>query len=249
MTTYCPACGISVRTNERNEAGKRLWCCESCGLALKEEDAPQNVPAVKPERVLGRMPLARMTAAEALAAKQELERRTAESAERLPWEDSSPQVRPRSAAPPPAEPEPLVLAALFERVVVADDTELIREMVRDALVQNGVSHDVHTCANGEECLQVLGEQLARRQKVDLIVLDVEMPVLNGYSTAISLRAFERGLRQNPTPILFFSSRVCDETFRKVLEHCQPARYLNKGADGSPPRIAERLAQVLSTLRK
>jgi hypothetical protein len=34
----------------------------------------------------------------------------------------------------------------------------------------------------------------------------------------------------------------------VLEYCQPARYLSKGADSMAPHIAMRLAQVLASLK-
>ncbi|MBI5547210.1 MAG: response regulator [Deltaproteobacteria bacterium] len=143
----------------------------------------------------------------------------------------------------------MVLGSLFERVVVAEDTALLREIVKDALVQNGVSQHVRGCANGAEFLQAIAESIAAGLVVDLAILDVDMPVLNGYHAALALRAVERGLRVQPTPIVFFTGYPCDETFKKVLEHCQPARYLNKGADASPPRIAGRLVQVLASLKR
>lgn len=168
-----------------------------------------------------------------------------------------PAATPRAPAGDPLlEEVPVVAAtaveavpqALFVRVLMAEDTALLREIVKDALVQNGISQQVRGCANGEEFLQAVAEALVARQPLDLAILDVEMPILSGYHAAIALRALERGLRIRATPIVFFTAFPCDDTFKKVLEHCQPARYLNKGADSSPPRIAGRLVQVLSSLK-
>jgi CheY-like chemotaxis protein len=155
-------------------------------------------------------------------------------------------VQAAAPAPPTAAVTP---GALFDRVLVAEDTALLREIVKDSLVQGGISRHVRGCANGEEFLQVAAESVAAGVAIDLAVLDVDMPILNGYFAAIALRAMERGLRARPTPIVFFTAYPCDETFKKVLDHCQPARYLNKGADSSPPRIAARLVQVLASLRR
>jgi CheY-like chemotaxis protein len=164
-------------------------------------------------------------------------------------EQHVPDLAPPEPEPPAAEPSAEVPGSLFERVLVCEDTALLREIVKDALVQSGISQHVRTCGNGEEFLITVGEALAAGVPIDLAILDVEMPILNGYQTAIALRAFERGLKTQPTPLVFFTSYACDETFKRVLEHCQPARYLNKGADSAPPRIAARLVQVLGSLKR
>jgi len=148
---------------------------------------------------------------------------------------------------PPAAPAPAT-GSLFERVLIADDTALLREIVRDALMTSGISQHVRGCANGEEFLTVVAESMAAKVPIDLAIIDVEMPILNGYQAAIALRAFERGHKVQATPLVFFTGYACDDTFRKVLDHCQPARYLNKGTDSAPPRIAARLVQVLASLK-
>jgi CheY-like chemotaxis protein len=164
---------------------------------------------------------------------------------------------PATDSPDPLlEPPPNIASALeqassslFERVLIADDTALLREIIKDALMQGGISQHVRGCGNGEEFLTVVAESFAAKVPINLVIIDVEMPILNGYQAAIALRAFERGLKVQPAPLVFFTGYACDDTFRKVLDHCQPARYLNKGADSAPPRIAARLVQVLASLSK
>ena len=61
-----------------------------------------------------------------------------------------------------------------------------------------------------------------------------MPVVNGVNAAIAMRAIEKGYDlKKPIPILFFTAKQCDETFKKVLSYTTPAKYINKGTGTSP----------------
>lgn len=67
------------------------------------------------------------------------------------------------------------------RVLVADDELPTRELLRAIL--EGASHEVHTAENGAEALELL-----RRERFDLLIADVHMPVLGGVDTLKALRA-------------------------------------------------------------
>ncbi|MFK7986609.1 MAG: response regulator [Sandaracinaceae bacterium] len=61
------------------------------------------------------------------------------------------------------------------RVVVADDSMSMRKMISRVLSMTGLSiQSVVEVANGKEALDVLGSG-----EVDLLLLDVNMPVMNG----------------------------------------------------------------------
>jgi CheY-like chemotaxis protein len=66
------------------------------------------------------------------------------------------------------------------RVLIADDELAIREMLRDALVDEG--HVVRTAPDGREALLV-----ARTWHPDVIVLDLMMPAMNGWQFAETYR--------------------------------------------------------------
>ncbi len=266
METYCPSCGMSVVAVAEGAPGAEIWRCAHCSLVLKDDspDGSQGLP-------LGRIALTRVPAADARARKPGAKPPVQEPRRRL-----VPPVEPAGIEVPEVDPGPLVvqsyaetmvpdesrargesgletaisprLPPVFEQVVVAEDSALLREVIKDALGEAGVSSEVKTCGNGEEFLQTMADGIWRERLPDLAILDVGMPVLNGYYTAIALRSIERGLRVPPTPIVFFTAHACDETFRKVLDYTQPARYLNKGIDAAPARVAERLVQVLASLR-
>ena len=132
--------------------------------------------------------------------------------------------------------------------LIAEDTKLLREMLKDQFVSEGVSKKVIDCADGEAFLEQAAGVYARGDNLGLVVLDANMPILDGYRAALALRAMERGLgRETPVPILFFTGVPCDEAFRKVLERCAPARYVNKGADADPAELVTRIKSVLQGL--
>lgn len=69
-------------------------------------------------------------------------------------------------------------------VLVVDDDAAIREAVRDVLESEGIA--VETAANGADAL----EQVSRHRP-QLVLLDMRMPVLDGWGFASALR--DRGL--------------------------------------------------------
>jgi len=133
------------------------------------------------------------------------------------------------------------------RVFVVEDTALLREMISDIMVSQGLAREVLACQNGAEFLSRYTQELARGARPGLVLLDVVMPILNGINAAVAMRAVEEGLGQRKVPILFFTVKPCDEQFRKVLSYCSPAMYINKGADASPERMRVRVAQVVARL--
>jgi CheY-like chemotaxis protein len=135
----------------------------------------------------------------------------------------------------------------IRKIISADDSRIIQSILSELLVEEQVAEHVEVCNNGMEFLTTLSKQFVQKQTVDLIILDVNMPILNGISAAIAQRAIEKGLGVKPIPIMFFTVKKCDETFQKVLKFCQPAKYLNKGVSSSPADIVRRISEVATQL--
>lgn len=131
-----------------------------------------------------------------------------------------------------------------ERAIVVDDVQTLCEMLSDILVDRGLAREVRTCANGREFLTEFTQALATGRPPGFVTLDVEMPLLSGFHSALAMRAVERGFGQAPVPIVFFSVWKCDENFRKVLEACQPAAYLNKAGSPEQQVIGDRLSAII-----
>ena len=67
------------------------------------------------------------------------------------------------------------------RIMIVDDDPQIRRVLRTALVAQG--YEVMDARNGEEALEKL-----RDEKVDLIVLDMNMPGMDGMETCRTVRS-------------------------------------------------------------
>jgi len=135
-------------------------------------------------------------------------------------------------------------------MVIADDSDFLREFMRKMILKKGLAHEVISCRNGQEFVAETTKALANDKKVDLVVLDLEMPVMDGITAARTLRAVEKKFElPRKIPILFFSVHRCDEHMRKQLAQAAPASYINKGSDSAPDKLTERVEQLVHHLLK
>ncbi len=136
----------------------------------------------------------------------------------------------------------------LQHVVAAEDNALLLKTVTRMLQDKKISKTVDASKNGEEFIETVVNRVKSNKPISLVILDVNMPILNGINAAVIFRAIEKGYgKKRPTPILFFTSYKCDDTFKKVLKYCKPAKYINKGTGSSPEEFAERLYQVVFQL--
>jgi len=131
-----------------------------------------------------------------------------------------------------------------DRAITVDDSPLLRDVLSDLLVERGLARVVTACRDGSEFLEAFTESLVKRRPPGFMVLDVQMPIINGIHAALGARAIERGFAHPAIPIVFFSVAKCDENFRGVLRHCAPAGYLNKDTAPTPDAIGDRLSAIL-----
>ena len=102
--------------------------------------------------------------------------------------------------------------------------------------------------NGQEFLEKFTRALRAGKPPGLIMLDVQMPVMNGFNAAVAARAVEQAHDMpKPTPLMFFSSQPCDDYAKKVVKFCGRAIYVNKVASPNLAELAERVEQVLINL--
>jgi len=117
-----------------------------------------------------------------------------------------------------------------ERILVVEDEPALQDTLSYNLTRQG--YQVETAGDGEAALQA-----ARRQLPDLIVLDIMLPVLDGFEVCRILR------QEMNTPILFLTAR--DDEIDRVIG-------LEMGADDymtKPFSMRELLARVKAQLRR
>jgi two-component system alkaline phosphatase synthesis response regulator PhoP len=86
---------------------------------------------------------------------------------------------------------------MSKKILVVDDEEDIVQMLRYNLQKEG--YDVTTALNGAEALR-----LAQQQQVDLVLLDVMMPEIDGFEVCRRMRAMPA---YGSTPIMFLTARA------------------------------------------
>jgi light-regulated signal transduction histidine kinase (bacteriophytochrome)/ActR/RegA family two-component response regulator len=127
----------------------------------------------------------------------------------LPWEGPTPEAPPPS---PPAEDRPDISGL---RVLAADDNATNRLVLQAVLKSLGVSAEI--VDDGQRAV----DEWAAGQ-FDMVLMDAQMPILDGVSATAEIRRIEaeRGLRR--TPIIAFTANA--------MRH-QAAEYLAAGFDG------------------
>src|SRR6476646_5911867 len=118
------------------------------------------------------------------------------------------------------------------RVLIAEDSLVVRSLLRRQLEDSG--HVIIEAADGEEALA-----LSRDEKPDVVLLDVEMPKLDGYEV---LRAMQGDPELVEIPVVFLTARATTEDVVEGLR-LGAHDYLRK-----PFEPAELLARVSAALR-
>lgn len=116
------------------------------------------------------------------------------------------------------------------RILIVDDEKDIRDLIEIYLKNEG--YEVLKASTGLEAIQMV-----EKEKVDLIILDIMMPVVNGIDACIKIR------KQHNTPIIMLSAKV--EDIDKILG-------LSVGADdylAKPFNPLELIARVKAQLRR
>ena len=111
----------------------------------------------------------------------------------------APVVEPKMAAPTPADQRPLAL--------VVDDSITVRKVTERFLQRNGMR--VVTAKDGLDAIGVIADH-----KPDIILLDIEMPRMDGYEFALHVRNDDR---VNEVPIIMVTSRVGDKHRARAIE--------------------------------
>ena len=95
------------------------------------------------------------------------------------------------------------VATLTGKVLIVEDNDVNRMIAREMLLSLGLQ--VVEASDGEKALALLQEI-----KVDLIIMDCLMPIMDGYETTRVIRRREAESRQLRTPIVALTANAFDE---------------------------------------
>jgi len=121
----------------------------------------------------------------------------------------------------------------MQKVLIIEDDELIRENVAEMLEL--AHYQVYKAGNGKQ-----GIELALQQKPDIVICDIQMPVMDGYSV---LDAFSRTPLLEAVPFIFLTASADRAAIRKGMESGSDD-YITK-----PFQESELVSAISGRLRK
>ena len=93
------------------------------------------------------------------------------------------------------------------KILVVDDNEMHRDLLSNRLESEG--HRVVVCADGAE-----GVRLARDEKPDLILMDMNLPVLDGWEAT---RAIKSNAETVSIPVIAITARAMADDRAEAIE--------------------------------
>ncbi|GAA4998598.1 response regulator [Pseudoluteimonas lycopersici] len=130
--------------------------------------------------------------------------------------DVAPLVRRQAVLPRETEPRAEIAQRRVPLVMVVDDSVTMRKVTGRVLERHNI--EVGTAKDGIDALERMAERVP-----DLMLLDIEMPRMDGYELATAMRADPR-LRD--VPIIMITSRTGEKHRQRALE-IGVQRYLGK----------------------
>ncbi len=116
---------------------------------------------------------------------------------------------PADVLPQPAAPRPRATVLGRLNILLVEDESLARLAIQGMLRREG--HEVATAENGREALE-----LATREAFDVVLLDVQMPVMDGLEAARRFRAGEAGHEAVGWPLVAMTAYAMEGDKERIL---------------------------------
>lgn len=116
---------------------------------------------------------------------------------------------------------PVIPQLTHLNVLVAEDNEVNQLVIKGLLSQFGITP--HLASNGLEALEIFK---TTGKIFNLILLDIEMPELDGWQTAQQIRLHEKKTKKPPCTILALSAHVYED-IRSQIQKADINDYLSK----------------------
>lgn len=120
-----------------------------------------------------------------------------------------------------------------KKVLLIEDDQSIRELYAMALIKAGFT--IFMAEDGDQ-----GVRLALAHHPDLILLDIDMPIMNGYDAAAKLRQDSWGAT---VPIIFLTNRA-DPRDKAHASVQMPERFITK-AELTVREVIEQVVKALA----
>jgi len=98
-----------------------------------------------------------------------------------------------------------------KRILVVEDNAM-NQMVLKMITKKWLNTEVDYAFNGEEGLQMM-----HKSKYDIVLMDLQMPIMDGYEATVEIRKGNSGLNDKNIPIIAVTADVMETTKDRVKE--------------------------------
>jgi CheY-like chemotaxis protein len=95
------------------------------------------------------------------------------------------------------------------KVLIAEDNQLSQKVIRGMMQKLGIDHTLVN--NGREAVQAV-----MREHFDIVLMDCDMPFVDGYTATQEIRQWERQEGREALPVLALTAHILEEQKQKAL---------------------------------
>lgn len=117
-------------------------------------------------------------------------------------------------------------------ILIVDDSALIRRALRSSIERNGSLFVCGEAENGK-----IGVEKVKQLQPDTVILDLQMPVMNGLEAAIKISEIA------PRTVMLMYTMHCSEQLLKVAQAVGIQKVFSK-SDGGPNQLIDWLSNAL-----
>lgn len=125
-------------------------------------------------------------------------------------------------------------------VLLVDDDSIYQFTARKTLEATGCTDKIWVCSNGEEALMLIEKNLSEGQRPDVIFLDVNMPVMNGWDFLEKYSSLKE-IHTINAPVFIVSSSVDEADIIHSRQFSEVRDYISK------PILKEKFSEIFSAL--
>lgn len=117
-----------------------------------------------------------------------------------------------------------------KNVLLVDDDYIFNFLNQSILERIGITNEIYTALNGKEALNLLGHAAPQRFVPDVILLDLNMPIMDGFSFLETFKKLNLPGMDKVTIIIVTSSEDPDDIMkarRMGIEHYIPKPVTEK----------------------
>ncbi|MCP4438992.1 MAG: response regulator [Aureispira sp.] len=150
----------------------------------------------------------------------------------IPYKDNN------SMVSVPAQPPKVCKQSNYKALILLVEDNLINQKVTKHILKKA-GFEVVLADNGQDAIDKFKQP--NEQNIDLVIMDIQMPVLDGLSATKTIRAYEKTQKLTPTPILAFTAHATKEDMERCLDvGCND--YISKPID--PSILIEKIQEYL-----